>query len=54
MADLDICGPSVPSMMGVDGGKIISTSYGWQPLTSPHGGVKVMSVGSLLEDQDLA
>jgi len=30
--DLDICGPSIPKLMGVDGMSVVSTQYGWTPL----------------------
>ncbi|XP_064632017.1 cytosolic Fe-S cluster assembly factor NUBP2 homolog [Lineus longissimus] len=52
LLDLDICGPSVPNLMGVAGQQVVSTEYGWKALVSPHGNVKVMSVGSLLESSD--
>ena len=32
IADLDICGPSVPKMMGVEGQKVVNSEYGWVPL----------------------
>ncbi|XP_060082768.1 cytosolic Fe-S cluster assembly factor NUBP2 homolog [Ylistrum balloti] len=46
--DLDICGPSIPKLLGVEGKAIINSQYGWKPLISPHYNIKVMSVGSLL------
>lgn len=54
LCDLDICGPSVSHLMGVKGQQILETPYGWQPLKSPHSNVKVMSVASLLQDNDSA
>ncbi|XP_065909613.1 cytosolic Fe-S cluster assembly factor NUBP1-like [Dysidea avara] len=54
IADLDICGPSVPKMMGVEGQKVVNSDYGWVPLRSPNHDIKVMSVGTLLEDIDSA
>lgn len=74
LVDLDICGPSVPKLMGVAGASIVDSPYGWKPvlcvtyhlvpafgefclspsLRSPHGGVKVVSVGSLLQEADSA
>ena len=54
LADLDICGPSVPQMMSVDNQVVVSTPYGWQPAVSPNGGVKVMSIGLLSSEKDAA
>ena len=41
-------------MMSTSEQQIINSQYGWKPAVSPHGGVKIMSVGSLLEDSDTA
>jgi Mrp family chromosome partitioning ATPase len=30
--DLDICGPSVPAIMGVAGQQVVNTEYGWKAL----------------------
>ena len=32
VADLDICGPSIPKLLQVEGQPVINTEYGWQPL----------------------
>jgi len=32
IVDLDICGPSVPKLMAVEGESIINSQYGWMPL----------------------
>ena len=32
LVDLDICGPSVPKLMAVEGKQVINSSYGWIPL----------------------
>ncbi|XP_069137542.1 uncharacterized protein [Argopecten irradians] len=48
VVDLDICGPSIPKLLDVEGKPIVNSQYGWKPLVSPHYNVKVMSVGSLL------
>ncbi len=60
--DLDICGPSIPRLLGTAGIPIVSSDYGWVPAISPHGGsgngngrgggggIKTLSVGSLLPD----
>ncbi|KJE93215.1 cytosolic Fe-S cluster assembling factor nbp35 [Capsaspora owczarzaki ATCC 30864] len=54
IVDLDICGPSVPKLLGVEGMPVVNSEYGWLPLKSPHYDIKVMSVGSLLTDADSA
>ena len=30
--DLDICGPSVPKLLGVQGQSIVTSQYGWVPI----------------------
>ena len=30
--DVDICGPSVPKLMRVEGQEVVNSQYGWQPL----------------------
>ncbi|XP_071483269.1 cytosolic Fe-S cluster assembly factor NUBP2-like [Diadema antillarum] len=52
--DVDICGPSIPQLLAVQDGKVISTQWGWKPLQSSHRGIKVMSVASLLDQADSA
>ena len=32
LVDLDICGPSVPKLMAVEGKQVINSPYGWTPL----------------------
>ena len=32
IADLDICGPSVPKLMAVEGKGVVNSQYGWMPL----------------------
>ncbi|XP_007894032.1 cytosolic Fe-S cluster assembly factor NUBP2 isoform X2 [Callorhinchus milii] len=54
ICDLDICGPSIPRLLNIQEQRVIHTPYGWQPLTSPHNSVKVMSVGSLMGNKDSA
>ena len=36
IVDLDICGPSVPKLMAVEGGNIVNSQYGWIPLKYVH------------------
>ncbi|XP_070558540.1 LOW QUALITY PROTEIN: uncharacterized protein [Ptychodera flava] len=54
LVDLDICGPSTPKLMNVEGMSVINSQWGWKPLISPHDSIKVMSVGSLLQHTDSA
>ncbi|KAF2073233.1 hypothetical protein CYY_005460 [Polysphondylium violaceum] len=50
--DVDICGPSIPKLMGVESKQIINSEYGWMPPKTPNHEIKVMSVGSLLNTPD--
>ncbi|KAL3865991.1 hypothetical protein ACJMK2_043332 [Sinanodonta woodiana] len=52
VVDLDICGPSMSKLMGVESQEIINTQYGWKPLSSNHNGIKVMSVASMLQSKE--
>ncbi|XP_062594965.1 uncharacterized protein LOC134256332, partial [Saccostrea cucullata] len=52
--DLDICGPSIPKLFNVEHQSILQSPYGWKPLISPNGDIKVMSVGSLLESDKMS
>ena len=36
IVDLDICGPSVPKLMAVEGGRVVNSQYGWIPLKYVH------------------
>ncbi|EGG19175.1 hypothetical protein DFA_02423 [Cavenderia fasciculata] len=56
--DIDICGPSIPKLMGVEGVAIVNSESGWvppRPLPECNihaGDIKVMSVGSMLGSQN--
>ncbi|KAN0012575.1 hypothetical protein ACTFIU_007882 [Dictyostelium citrinum] len=52
--DVDICGPSIPKLMGVDKMQIINSEYGWIPpkVQQANHDIKVMSVGFLLGSPD--
>lgn len=51
--DIDLCGPSIPRMMGVQGKEVHQHSAGWVPVyTDPSQTMAVMSIGFLLADQD--
>ena len=32
IVDLDICGPSVPKLLGVQGQSVVNSQYGWVPI----------------------
>ncbi|XP_071519540.1 cytosolic Fe-S cluster assembly factor NUBP2 homolog isoform X5 [Panulirus ornatus] len=48
LLDVDICGPSIPLLLGVVNKPILDSQWGWKPVISPHGNIKTLSVGSLL------
>lgn len=53
LLDLDICGPSVPRMVGVQSRTVHQSSSGWEPVyANPNLGV--MSISFLLEEADAA
>jgi len=49
--DVDICGPSIPLMLGVEGMRVHQSNYGWEPVVA-NDGIMVMSVGFLLKNRD--
>jgi Mrp family chromosome partitioning ATPase len=49
--DIDICGPSVPRMMGVEGEEVHSSGSGWSPVYASDN-LAVMSVGFMLSSRD--
>ena len=51
--DIDLCGPSVPRMLGVQGQEVHQHSEGWVPVyTDQTQTLGVMSIGFLLANQD--
>jgi len=50
LLDMDITGPNVPKMMGIEDHRLIGTEEGITP--SEVSGIKVMSMAFLLEDKD--
>ncbi|KAK3872568.1 hypothetical protein Pcinc_022358 [Petrolisthes cinctipes] len=46
--DVDVCGPSIPLMMGVADQPVLDSQWGWKPVVSPSSNIKTLSVGSLL------
>eukprot|EP00053_Salpingoeca_punica_P016392 m.154249 g.154249 ORF g.154249 m.154249 type:complete len:319 (+) comp16955_c2_seq1:66-1022(+) len=49
--DVDICGPSQPRIMGVDGAEVHQSGSGWSPVY-PRENLAVMSIGFLLPSAD--
>ncbi|CAO3692522.1 unnamed protein product [Rhizopus stolonifer] len=49
--DVDICGPSIPTIMGVVNEQIHSSNTGWQPVYVQDN-LAVMSIGFMLPDKD--
>ena len=52
LLDVDIHGPSVPTMLGLEGEVIVGSKEGMLPVEKD--GLRVMSLGFLLQDQDEA
>lgn len=67
LLDVDICGPSVPTLFGLSGTEIVTGDGGWQPVPVPlpnttdgdqagendgKGSLSVMSIGFLLNSGD--
>ena len=56
LLDVDLCGPSIPTILGVVGESMVSGSQGWIPVYSKStvGDKKlaIMSIGFLLEDRN--
>jgi Mrp family chromosome partitioning ATPase len=51
--DIDICGPSVPRMMGVEHEEVRKSNFGWSPVYATEN-LAVMSVAFLLGDRNAA
>lgn len=53
--DIDLTGPSLPRMFGVEKGTILQSVEGWMPVTvdtkNSKGSLKVISLGFLLDDR---
>ncbi|KYQ88678.1 nucleotide binding protein 1 [Tieghemostelium lacteum] len=53
LLDIDICGPSIPKIMGLEGEQIHMSGEGWDPVFVQDN-LAVMSVGFLLETEEEA
>lgn len=51
IADIDLCGPSVPRIMNVDA-QVIAQPWGWVPPKDAEHGIAVMSIQFLLPNRD--
>lgn len=49
--DVDICGPSIPRMLGLEGHEVHSSNAGWSPVYVTDN-LGVMSIGFLLNNPD--
>jgi Mrp family chromosome partitioning ATPase len=49
--DIDICGPSVPRMLGLEGSDVRRSSTGWSPVFLDDN-FAVMSIGFMLPEKD--
>ncbi|KAG2491787.1 hypothetical protein HYH03_009947 [Edaphochlamys debaryana] len=53
LLDIDICGPSVPKMLGLEGQEVHSSNAGWSPVYVEDN-LAVMSIGFMLPNPDEA
>ncbi|CAO2815488.1 unnamed protein product [Amaranthus hypochondriacus] len=51
LLDIDICGPSIPKMLGLEGQDIHQSNLGWSPVYV-ESNLGVMSIGFMLPNQD--
>jgi len=49
LCDIDICGPSLPKMLGLEGEEVHQSSTGWSPVYVAEN-LGVMSIGFMLSD----
>ncbi|KAG8181960.1 hypothetical protein JTE90_026900 [Oedothorax gibbosus] len=53
LLDVDLCGPSIPYMLNMEGKDVHQCSEGWMPVfTDPSQSFAVMSIGFLLNDRN--
>jgi Mrp family chromosome partitioning ATPase len=53
LLDIDICGPSLPRMLGLEGEEVHQSSAGWSPVYVTEN-LGVMSIGFMLTDPNEA
>lgn len=49
--DIDICGPSIPRMLGVETHEVRKSNFGWSPVYATEN-LGVMSVAFMLTDRN--
>eukprot|EP01103_Thecamoeba_quadrilineata_P012865 TRINITY_DN3426_c0_g1_i7.p1 TRINITY_DN3426_c0_g1~~TRINITY_DN3426_c0_g1_i7.p1 ORF type:complete len:260 (+),score=32.59 TRINITY_DN3426_c0_g1_i7:18-797(+) len=54
LLDIDLCGPSIPKILGLEGQQIHQGSGGWVPVLVENTNLVVMSIGFLLTGDDSA
>lgn len=55
LLDIDLCGPSIPTMLGLTNEKVTQGESGWIPVICPNqSNLKVMSIGFLLSSPESA
>jgi len=53
LLDIDLCGPSIPLMLGLQNAEVVQSESGWLPVEGPEN-LSVMSIGFLLKGKDNA
>lgn len=51
LMDIDLCGPSIPRMLGLEGHEVHQSNTGWTPVYCEDN-LAVMSIGFLLNNKD--
>lgn len=51
LLDIDICGPSAPKMLGLEGQEVHQSAMGWSPVYVEDN-LAVMSIGFMLPNPD--
>lgn len=51
LLDIDICGPSIPRMLGLEGQQVHQSASGWSPVWLEEN-LGVMSIGFMLPNKD--
>jgi Mrp family chromosome partitioning ATPase len=52
LLDIDICGPSIPKILGLEGQQVHFSNLGWEPVYQDN--LAVMSVGFMLNNDNEA
>lgn len=53
LLDVDLCGPSIPHLLNLDGKEVFQCDQGWSPIYSnPNKSLAVMSIAFLLKTKD--